>query len=147
WELYAAAKQRLIERLPNEGTAVIDPADAVVSGWTQSSRTNVACAWPLERLPLLSVTGEHNRKNAAVAAAAAEGCGAPAEAIAAGLAQFAGLPHRCQRLDPVEGRQLIDDSKSTTPDATRAALAHCTARVWLLLGGLDKGVDFGPLLG
>ncbi len=146
WEAYVAAKRRLFDGLPDTGFAIFDPADLLVAPWPAVLRAKVVPPWPVQRLPPLAVEGEHNCRNAALAAAAAESLGLPMEAIFRGLRQFHGLAHRCEKLGQVAGRLLIDDSKSTTPEATRAALAACPGQVWLLLGGQDKGADFGPLL-
>jgi UDP-N-acetylmuramoylalanine--D-glutamate ligase len=144
---YAAAKRRLLKRLPKVGFAVVDPSDPQIASWCGDSLAKCVPPWPPERVPRLAVPGEHNRRNAALAAAAAEQLGASGSAVEHGLGQFTGLAHRCQLVGEVAGRRFVDDSKSTTPEATLSALAACTDRVWLLLGGQDKGSDFGPLLG
>ncbi len=145
WEAYAAAKRRLVDSLPADGFAVTDPTDSLVRSWTVGLRAATVPAWPLDRIPPLRVPGDHNRRNAALAAAAAARWRATPAGIDRALQRFRGLAHRCEALDEVAGRRMIDDSKSTTPEATLAALSACTGRVWLLLGGQDKGADFGPL--
>ena len=45
----------------------------------------------------------------------------------------------------VAGRRFYNDSKSTTAEATMAALNACDAPVWLLAGGHPKGADFDEL--
>jgi UDP-N-acetylmuramoylalanine--D-glutamate ligase len=143
---YAAAKRRLVENLPAHGFAVLNISDAEVASWATHSPPRVVTPWPLECVPPLAVAGQHNRANAGYAAAAAEALEIPRAAIERGLQSFTGLAHRCQPAGEVAGRQFMDDSKSTTPEATLAALAAASGRVWLLLGGLDKGADFEPLL-
>ncbi len=51
----------------------------------------------------LSVTGRHNVMNALAAAAAADLCGVPAEAVARGLASFAGAKRRMELRGTVKG--------------------------------------------
>jgi UDP-N-acetylmuramoylalanine--D-glutamate ligase len=46
----------------------------------------------------------------------------------------------------VDGRQFYNDSTSTTPESTMAALEALRTGVWLLAGGKDKGLDFGDLI-
>jgi UDP-N-acetylmuramoylalanine--D-glutamate ligase len=142
---YTAAKRRLIDGLPPDGFAVLNPADPESWSWRGDLRAKLVTPAPTEQIPQLAVPGEHNRLNAALAAAAAVELGASATAITTGLGQFSGLEHRCQALEEAGGRRIIDDSKSTTPEATLSALTSCGGRVWLLLGGQDKGADFGPL--
>jgi UDP-N-acetylmuramoylalanine--D-glutamate ligase len=94
----------------------------------------------------LTIPGEHNRRNAAVAVALALACGADPTALAAGLRSFQGKALRLQQLDTVDGVDVWSDLKSTTPEATIAALdALRDRRVLLIAGGDDKGLDYAQL--
>ncbi len=94
----------------------------------------------------LQLPGAHNRRNAAVAVAVALACGADPTSLAAGLRTFRGKALRLQRLEEVDGVSVWSDIKSTTPEATVAALdALAGRRVVLIAGGDDKGLDYGPL--
>ena len=87
--------------------------------------------------------GEHNALNACAALAALETMGHDARAAAPALARFAALPHRLQPLGEREGRAWINDSISTTPQATLAALASLEGReVTVIVGGHDRGLDW-----
>jgi len=55
---------------------------------------------------------------------------------------FRGLDHRTQLVATVNDVSFVDDSKSTTIDSTRAALAGIKGNVVLIAGGRNKGVDF-----
>ena len=69
----------------------------------------------------------------------------PAEGIRAGLASFAGLPHRRQQVTVLDGVAYVDDSKATNVDAALFALQRvCQKAVWIG-GGDGKGQDFAPL--
>ena len=62
-----------------------------------------------------------------------------------GLASFQGLPHRLQVLGTANTVQFIDDSISTAPLATVAALEALAGRpVVLLVGGFERGIDWSP---
>ena len=89
--------------------------------------------------------GEHNRINAACAAAAALAVGCIWDAIRHGLGGFDGLPQRLEQCTVIEGRRFYNDSTSTTPESTIAALRSLQGPVWLLAGGKDKGLDLGGL--
>lgn len=94
----------------------------------------------------LLLPGAHNQRNAAVAAAVALACGVPVESIAPALREFRGKSLRLQCIDTVAGIEVWSDLKSTTPEATIAALdALADRRVHLISGGIDKGLDYGPL--
>ncbi|MFG0334715.1 MAG: UDP-N-acetylmuramoyl-L-alanine--D-glutamate ligase [Maioricimonas sp. JB049] len=91
--------------------------------------------------------GAHNRENlaAAVAAVIAATGETRSALLEAGLGQFRGLPHRLQAVGAAAGRMFVNDSKSTTPEATVAALEAFRRPVMLIAGGADKGVDLAPL--
>ncbi|HEX7815318.1 UDP-N-acetylmuramoyl-L-alanine--D-glutamate ligase [Dyella sp.] len=91
----------------------------------------------------LPVPGEHNALNACAALAAIEAIGADAHAAAPALASFHPLPHRLQPLGVHGGWRWINDSISTTPQATLAAL-QSTGRVnvTVIVGGHDRGLDW-----
>ncbi len=57
------------------------------------------------------------------------------------------LEHRLETVATVKGATFINDSKSTTPASTLAAL-NCfkSSKILLLLGGLSKGVDRTDLI-
>jgi UDP-N-acetylmuramoylalanine--D-glutamate ligase len=63
------------------------------------------------------------------------------------LRQFAGLPHRCERVAEVNGVSYINDSKGTNVGATLAALNGLGGErnILLIAGGQGKGADFSQL--
>lgn len=91
----------------------------------------------------LPLPGRHNRVNLCAALAAIEALGFDAVALAPHAATFAPLPHRLQPLGVRDGIAWVNDSISTTPHASLAALAmHEGRRVALLVGGHDRGLDW-----
>ncbi len=100
--------------------------------------------FPLQRM---SVPGLHNALNACAALAALEAMGIDAIAAAQGLASFRPLPHRLQPLGERDGLHWINDSISTTPLATLAALESLRDReVTVIVGGHDRGLDWAPFV-
>ena len=95
----------------------------------------------------LSAPGAHNALNACAALAALEAMGHDAIAAAPALATFVPLPHRLQPLGGRDGVLWINDSISTTPQATLAALESLRAReVTVLAGGHDRGLDWSDFV-
>ena len=87
--------------------------------------------------------GRHNRGNLCAALAAIEALGHDAAVLAPAARGFRPLPHRLQRLGERDGIAWVNDSISTTPHATLAALeVHRERRVALLVGGHDRGLDW-----
>ena len=97
-----------------------------------------------QRLPL---PGQHNALNACAALAALEAIGYDARRAAPALAGFRPLPHRLQALGELGGLSWINDSISTTPQATLAALGSLHGRqVSVLIGGHDRGLDWSEFV-
>jgi UDP-N-acetylmuramoylalanine--D-glutamate ligase len=69
------------------------------------------------------------------------------ENISDSIKNFKPLNHRLEYIGDVEGIRCINDSKSTNPDSTAAALKDFTKEVTLIMGGKDKNMDFDILTG
>ncbi|AVY66198.1 UDP-N-acetylmuramoyl-L-alanine--D-glutamate ligase [Xanthomonas translucens] len=92
------------------------------------------------RVPL---PGRHNRGNLCAVLAAIEALGLDAAALAPAAADFRPLPNRLQTLGERDGIAYVNDSISTTPHATLAALECFRGRrIALLVGGHDRGLDW-----
>jgi len=91
----------------------------------------------------LPLPGRHNRGNLCAVLAAIEALGLDAAALAPHAATFVPLPHRLQPLGERGGILYVNDSISTTPHATLAALdVYRGRRVAVLVGGHDRGLDW-----
>lgn len=96
----------------------------------------------VEDLPL---PGPHNALNLCAALSALEVAGIEPP-LPDGLAGFTPLPHRLQVCRESDGVTWIDDSISTTPESTLAALDAFAGRdVVLLAGGQDRGQGYTAL--
>jgi UDP-N-acetylmuramoylalanine--D-glutamate ligase len=159
---YVSAKQRILSGQTPADFAVLNAHDAEVITWLPLVRgrpilpggegilacptADEACSTvSLEDIPALSVPGEHNRINAACAAAAAIAAGCNRGDVCRALEAFQGLPQRLEHVATIDGRKFYNDSTATTPESTIAALRSIAAPVWLLAGGKEKGFDFSPL--
>ena len=89
--------------------------------------------------------GEHNLENIVAAAAAARIAGAEEETIRQTVSDFKGLVHRLEEVAKVKGVSYFDDSFSTTPETTIAAINAFSEPVILIAGGSEKGSDFSEL--
>ncbi|HZP95876.1 MAG TPA: UDP-N-acetylmuramoyl-L-alanine--D-glutamate ligase [Candidatus Limnocylindria bacterium] len=93
----------------------------------------------------LRLVGRHNIANALAAAIAGHAMGIALADVAEALRTFEGVAHRLQRLGERDGVLWVDDSAATTPAATLTALEAFDRPAVVILGGVSKGVDFGPL--
>ncbi|WP_369927007.1 UDP-N-acetylmuramoyl-L-alanine--D-glutamate ligase [Xanthomonas sp. NCPPB 2632] len=113
----------------------------VADGWIRRGDENVIAA------SQVSAPGLHNALNACAALAALEIMGFDTRAAAPALSSFVPLPHRLQPLGVRDGLRWINDSISTTPLASLAALESVgDARVALIVGGHDRGLDWTPFV-
>ncbi|MDB6163067.1 MAG: murD, partial [Xanthomonadaceae bacterium] len=91
----------------------------------------------------LALPGRHNHDNLCAALTAIDAIGLDATSLLPAVASFRPLPHRLQVLGTRDGITFVNDSISTTPHASLAALAMFAGRrVAILVGGHDRGVDW-----
>lgn len=94
----------------------------------------------------LSIEGNHNRYNAEfVYEIATQVYGCEGDKVKAALKTFTGLAHRLQKVASVNGVDYYDDSISTIPQATISAAKSLTNAKTLLIGGMDRGIDYSVL--
>lgn len=93
----------------------------------------------------LVIPGIHNQINAVAAIDAVWKYTTDPIAIAAGLRDFKGLPHRLSCVAEVNGVKYYDDSIATTPGSAIAALRAFEGRKILILGGSSKKSDYREL--
>lgn len=89
----------------------------------------------------------HNRSNLCAALTAAKILHLDLAAALDAARDFCGLPHRQQELGESRNILFVDDSISTIPESTIAALAVYADRdVTVIVGGYDRGIDYGKLV-
>ena len=89
----------------------------------------------------------HNLSNLAGALTVARLLGIDPDAALGAAEDFPPLPHRQQEIGEVDGVLYVDDSISTTPEAAIAALdVYRDRAVTVIIGGHDRGIDYGELV-
>ena len=113
------------------------------AGWHMVGEVVHRGAQPVFDTSDTPLPGRHNRGNLCAVLAALEALGLDAVALAPAGRSFRPLPNRLQLLGERDGVRWVNDSISTTPHASLAAL-DCFAgqRIALLVGGHDRGVDW-----
>lgn len=90
--------------------------------------------------------GSHVLLNAGMACIAALAHGISVEDIQAASGSFEGLPHRCEKLGTFAGRVFYNDSIATIPHATLLAVDSLDQVSTLIVGGMDRGIDYEELI-
>jgi UDP-N-acetylmuramoylalanine--D-glutamate ligase len=101
---------------------------------------------PLPKDWNLTIVGEHNRQNAALAALALRMAGLKEDEIRVGLQTFEAVEGRLQFVREVNGVKIYNDNNATTPEATIAALsAFDPEKTIIIAGGSDKNLPLEVL--
>jgi UDP-N-acetylmuramoylalanine--D-glutamate ligase len=137
---YREAKLRVFANQTPEQVAVVPPGVEVPGAGRRIEFGELPL--PAEQIRL---RGEHNLENAMGASAAAIASGVPAEAVAAALRSFAGVPHRLEEVGSVNGVLYVNDSKATNVSSAVRGIEAFDGGVHVILGGSLKGGDFRGL--
>jgi UDP-N-acetylmuramoylalanine--D-glutamate ligase len=174
-ENYAAVKERLVEGVQPQGSAIIGVDDefshAAADRLDQAGKrvVRVSVTYPLadgmyvehdtivraERgvrseiaaiAGIGSLRGLHNAQNAACAAATALALGVGRDLLQQGLRSFPGLAHRMEQVGRVGDVLFVNDSKGTNADAAAHALSSFADIFWIA-GGKPKAGGITGLTG
>ncbi len=95
----------------------------------------------------LQILGKHNVCNANfVLKIVTDILGFSREEAIKSLHDFKGLPHRLAYIGESDGIKYYDDSISTIPDATIQALESVPDACTVLIGGMDRGINYDVLI-
>lgn len=137
-EEYVGAKMRLFANQTAEDVAILQEGmDDLARRYGLKARIGHYAV--TERFPDMQLMGPHNRANAEAAWLACREFGVSEEAAARAVAAFRPLEHRLEKVAEIGGVLYVNDSKCTTVEALRVALASFERPVILLAGGKFKG--------
>ncbi len=138
----AASCAALADRPADARAAVVEVLD--LDGWIMRRSIRVPSC-PLWPIAISRARTTCPTWRAALAVARSLGVD-PAAALRA-AEDFPPLPHRQQEIGEVDGVLYVDDSISTTPEATIAALdVYRDRAVTVIIGGHDRGIDYLALV-
>lgn len=165
YEKYKLNKLRIFNNQDEKCVAVLNKGDKEVYELTQNLKAkkfyfsskgeadicieNGAIVYKGEKIIELSdirVKGIHNYENIMAAILVAKQFNISNEVIDEVLNNFAGVEHRIEFVTKINGREFYNDSKATNVDSTITALKSFDNDVILILGGLDRGHSFEPLI-
>ncbi len=172
---YRAAKEAIFANLGPRDTVVYNAADPVVREMVDglsSPRVTFSivdagqpgchaggagivvredgATWELD-LSGFRVPGTHNVENLMAAVLGARALGAGVTAIQRAVPALRGLPHRMEFVRSLDGVDWFNDSKATNVASACKTLEGAVGpgganAAVILLGGKDKGGDYGPLV-
>ena len=93
-----------------------------------------------------NILGKHNIFNLAVATTVAKVLNVGNEDVIKAIKEFKMLPHRLEKIGEYNQVIYIDDSISTIPEATMSAVDSIENIDTVLIGGLDRGIDYSKLV-
>ena len=93
----------------------------------------------------LKIIGEHNCKNAVMAATIAKNIGISDNTIKKIVKNFNGLEHRLEFIRQIKNIKFYNDSASTNPYTAVAAIKAFNEPKILICGGKDKNLNYFPL--
>lgn len=172
FENYIASKFRIAENQTKDDFLIYDADDEVIVDWLQKHPVHSKLIpFSLNRefregaylkenkiqiildnnimemeSDTLALEGKHNIKNTMAAATAARLVQIRKQTIRECVQHFQGAPHRLEKVLKIHHVQYINDSKATNVNSTYYALDSVkTPTVWIV-GGVDKGNDYLPLM-
>jgi len=159
---YYKDKLKAIKMLRTKGDLVANHGDPVLREQVMSRGQDLRINWfnsskdihvsdgqlfdGLDRIefsPPASLPGPHNLANLAAALTVLKLVGIEPINAVRHASRFKGLPHRLQLAGERDGIRYINDSIASTPLATVAAVeSFQESSVTLIVGGMDRGVDW-----
>lgn len=150
--LRAAASSKTEEGFGNtDGSAAAKNRKAFSGMEVIQSGTETVIAFEGRRYSIpvneIKLLGQHNYFDIGIAYVVCSLLGMEDEVFTQGLKTYEPLPHRLQLLGVKDGIRYYDDSISTICDTTIQALRTLTDTDTVLIGGMDRGIDYGELIG
>ena len=159
---YITAKQNIVKFQKKGDYAIInkdDTGEFIGTNYITASMTEQADIYICQsdivikgkHIPIMDgdthLLGQHNRYNIGIAYYIA--CvikNVPHDVFMSGLKTFNGLPHRLEYVGTINHVKYYDDSISTVCNTTIQAMITLKEVDTLLLGGMDRMIDYDPLI-
>ena len=159
---YITAKQNIVKFQKKGDYAIInkdDTSEFIGTNYITASMTEQADIYICQsdivikgkHIPIMDgdthLLGQHNRYNIGIAYYIA--CvikNVPHDVFMSGLKTFNGLPHRLEYVGTINHVKYYDDSISTVCNTTIQAMITLKEVDTLLLGGMDRMIDYDPLI-
>ncbi len=136
---YFDAKCRMFLNQTSDDFAILNGENARIKGMAGSLKAKVSFFNAPEKIKL------NQNPNYLAVLDVARVLGIPSSVCEEVFRDFKGVEHRMELVRTLDGVDYVNDSKSTTAEATRWALERAVKPAWLICGGRDKNIDFSVL--
>jgi UDP-N-acetylmuramoylalanine--D-glutamate ligase len=127
-----------IEKTPDRGSWLEN--DQIIINLNHNNQERLSMS-----ITELALQGKHNIYNSMASGIVAKVFELRNESIRNSMGSFSNIEHRLEYVAKISGINFINDSKATNVNSTWYALESMPAKVVLILGGVDKGNDYGML--
>ncbi|MFH1712986.1 MAG: UDP-N-acetylmuramoyl-L-alanine--D-glutamate ligase [Candidatus Jacksonbacteria bacterium] len=139
---YYSAKANVFLNQQKGDWLVVNKNNHHLNDLLRRTKARIVCFKTGGSLPQKSqLIGRHNQENIAAACRVAELLKIPAGKIKLAIENFQGLEHHLEFIVEINGVKFYNDSASTMPEATLAAIRAFGRSVILITGGVNKGYD------
>ena len=143
---YLAAKSNIVKNQKGSDLVFYFSGNRQSKNIALKSKGKKIAVVPDKNIAGLKIPGEHNRKNAAMVMAVANELKVPQKGVIQVLKKFGGLTHRLQLVRTIKGVKFYNDSASTNPETTAAAIMSFPNHPKIIImGGKDKNLDYEPV--
>lgn len=149
---YVSAKANIVRSQKEKDIVLYNPGNkeaksiALKSEGRKISTSFKNNAVLLEKIRNISrLPGEHNLRNALIAALTAREMGIDESVILRAIKKYRGLPYRLEHVATIGHIRAYNDSASTNPVTAAAAVRAFEGPVALIAGGKDKNFGYEPL--
>lgn len=148
-EEYVKAKENIVKFQNKEDYAVINEDYETPKSFAGKTKAKVVFfskgSLPKQYKTDILLKGEHNFENIAAALEVGKILNVDEDKILDVVRNFKGLEHRLELVKTIDGIAFYNDSFSTNPQTTIAAIKAFKEPITLILGGSDKGLDYDEM--
>lgn len=145
-EKYYEAKSNIVKFQQENDTFIYNGKDRILAKWKKSTSAK-ALSFSNTSLEGIesSLLGNHNTENIKAAIAVAHSFEISRSVIVRAVRKFKPLHHRLENIGNFKGITFYDDANSTAPESTIMAIDALKNIGTIMLGGEDRGYEFGML--
>jgi len=142
YEDYQLAKVNIFRYQKSDDVIIYSNENKLVCEYVNKYANGKKYSFPYDYDVKSNLLGEHNKKNIMAARLVAHMYGVLEEDIKKSVIEFKGLPHRLEFIGEFDGVRYYNDSISTIPEATIAAVQSLDDVDTVIIGGMDRGIHY-----